>query len=375
MGKLLQCPVPLNINTQWQTDVRPRLLGDLQSVLQSLPRSLPREKTIVEPDFCMVGKALAGSNMIEMKPTVLVRCGSKRCQKAITDAVSDLTYLKRFSGDRIMVHRRPPRLASTPLDDAGVDSDIPVERTDDENADRWIEVGLTADQSACGLRMRISYSGNERMCTLGGLIRVDGKIYGLTTAHAMVSIAEQTLTDTSTEYESDTYCSSISSVSSAPSSTATSIPKVDAAATEQHEVSRPIAPDLDRLAWRCANLGPYSYATERRPTATNNAYAVSDATDLALIELPEELELLPNVYHLHDRGQDFTQTVTTADPVSSDHVDRRVSIICAPSDVRQGYLLPGDHLFLDRSTVFSTRKIQTDDILREFMTTISIECL
>jgi hypothetical protein len=151
--------------------------------------------------------------------------------------------------------------------------------------------------------------------------------------------------------------------------------KAEVASKEHLEISRPKALDLDGLEWRRATLGPYSYATERRPTVTNDAYALSNASDLPLIELLEELELLPNVYHLHDRGQSYTETITTTGQVLPDHTDRRVSIICAPSDIRHGHLLPGDHLFLDRSTVFSTKKLQTDNILRELMITILIERL
>lgn len=114
IGKIKDIPVPEPLEMEWVNVVRVQLLEDLHRVTQSLPRSLPKQKTTIMPELCMVGEAKSPTDFVELKPTVWIRCGSRRCKKAVSEAVKDLRYLHVFSKGRVHVHRRAPRLASSP---------------------------------------------------------------------------------------------------------------------------------------------------------------------------------------------------------------------------------------------------------------------
>ncbi|KAF2023645.1 hypothetical protein EK21DRAFT_118556 [Setomelanomma holmii] len=273
MGKHREQPVPEALASEWQTDIRGRLIQDLCPILQSLPHSLSREKTIVEPDFCMIGKLCGASDQVELRPTVVIRCGSKRCQKAIAEAVEDLGYLQSFSKKRAFSDTS----SDCESDNGSIDPDSP------SRTSSWL---AAQDQS-------------------------DG---------------------TRSESFTNTFGTSFS--------------------------------DFHPRDWVSSALGPYSYAGESRPLQSNNAYAVSDASDFALIEISEVLGKLPNSCRLSLPGLDNVETITSTKPLATIDCASVVSIVCSAADVRQGYLLDGDHVFLDRTTVFSTKNIQIESILK-----------
>jgi len=354
MGKARECPPPLAMNMEWSRIIRGRLIGDLISVLQSLPRSLSREKTIIEPELCMMGRLDGSSATVEMKPTVLIRCGSKRCQKAVANAVEDLEYLQSFSKSQVVIQRRAPQLASGERDTR---SDYLAPNVLEHDVIS-VEVGITVIESACGLQIICRHLDAERSCTLGGLVRVDDRVYGLTTAHAMVSLGSPSSSETCSSYDSDPEDHASSRTASEIS---TDLAQPSARIEASEDVVRP-----GIQGWATSHLGPYSYATQRHPLRTNNAYPVSNASDFALIELPKELCNLPNAYTSRWCDQESMDTITGVRTPSVEDLEASVSILCSPTDVCRGYLLPGDHLFLDRATVFSTKKIQLNSTLREY---------
>jgi hypothetical protein len=113
IGKLKDISPPKAMETEWVNNIRVQLLSDLRMVIQSLPRSLSKEKTTVEPELYMVGEANDQSDSVELKPTVWIRCGSRKCKKAVAEAVDDLKYVHAFSKGRVQIHRGAPRLASS----------------------------------------------------------------------------------------------------------------------------------------------------------------------------------------------------------------------------------------------------------------------
>jgi hypothetical protein len=359
MGKLLGCPPPVRMSTEWENVVRVRLLGDLYAVLQSLPHSLPRDRTVVEAELCMMGRCANPLEELEMIPTILIRCGGKRCKKAVENAVDDLDYLKNFSQGRVVVHRQAPRFASTTPNSRDL-SLRPLSLSDEP---RSVEVAVSENASACGLPIRTKHLGLDRFCTLGGLIQVNGKVYGLTTAHALVSLPNQPSSMTASDYDSGSDSSFSDSMTLPSLKTSRELRRMEIECGLESQTEN----------WTDAKLGPYSYLTKRQPQGTNNAYPVSDASDFALIEIAEELSAMPNSYRTSDHGRSNSdherpnlQTITKLGSPLSEKSAKQVSIIRTFSDVRRGHLLSGDHAILDKGAIFSTKKIELDCALGMF---------
>jgi hypothetical protein len=362
MGKLLGCPPPVRMSTEWENVIRVRLLGDLYAVLQSLPHSLPRDRTVVEAELCMMGKCANPLEELEMIPTILIRCGGKRCKKAVENAVDDLDYLKNFSHGRVVVHRQAPRFASTTTNSQDL-SPRPLSPSEDSTS---VEVAVSENASACGLPIRTKHLGLGRFCTLGGLIQVNGKVYGLTTAHALVSLPNQPSSMTASDYDSGSDSNFSGSMTLPSRKTSRELKRMETECGLGCQTEN----------WMDAKLGPYSYLTKRQPPGTNNAYPVSDASDFALIEIVEELSAMPNSYRTSDHGRCNSrtsdheshnlQTITKLGSPLSEKSAKQVSIIRTFSDVRRGHLLSGDHVILDKGAIFSTKKIELDCALGMF---------
>lgn len=362
IGRSRECPPPPALNMQWWKVVRVRLLGDLRPVLQSLPPSMPRNKTVVEPEFCMMGTLVGSSDTVELKPTILIRCGSRRCQNAVENVVEDLEYLKTFSDGHIIVHRRAPKFAA----DQDCEDEFAYDYMPQLDIDSVItvNVAITDFKSACGLNLTCERTDSRQACTLGGLIRVDGRVYGLTTAHALVQVNEKECSDVSSDDESS-YDDQSSSSSFTKSTT------ISQCSRSSNDGGDPVTfEDEDHNTspsrWITSELGPYSYANQRYPSRTNNAFSVSEGSDFALIYPEQALKSLPNTYSVRRRGLDVVETITSASSPSTTIDDGGVSIICSPTNVLQGHLVPGDHLFFDRNTIFCTKKIQLEIALREY---------
>jgi hypothetical protein len=367
VAKLLQFPPPLKMTTEWYQSTRIRLLGDLRLVLQTLPRSLSRTKSIVEPDLCMLGEADTITQVVHLKPTVVIRCGSKRCQKAVENSVNDLGYLKAFSKGRIRVHHGAP----IPAGRMGFSSTSKINDLHEEGPMPLVDIEFS-DASTCGARIRFSTGSSESyretFATIGGLIKVDELVYGLTAAHSMMPLLDPKLSNKGSDsdshlgYDSDTE----SSVHSLSSMSIRQLPSVlrevrQDAHSKKELPNHPITYDesVDSAQWLRATLGPFSYA-ETRDTSSSKTSALSSAADFALIEHVQGRQgwrAVNNVYFQQIRGE---QRETVIKNISSDVSSGPVSILCSASDVRSAYLLEGESMYMDRVAMFATRKIQTE---------------
>lgn len=129
----------------------------------------------------MAGGSTKGSTPVQLKPTTLVRCGSKRCQTENKAAVDDLAYLRAFSHGTVHVGTRAPRPAGREEENSAF--------VGAENGSLVIDQ-LCSNSSACGLRLRIVSSTelgifSTQSFTIGGFVIVNDKLYGLTTAHSL----------------------------------------------------------------------------------------------------------------------------------------------------------------------------------------------
>ena len=360
VGNVKDTPVPSSIQVQW-ISIRPRLIRDLRLVVQSLPRSLSREKTIVEPEICMAGKIDVKTGKVELKPAVWIRCGSRRCQKAITQAVEDLGYLQAFSRGPVRVHRKAPRFAANSTRISPQDRG-PL-------ASPSLQILFSEIGSACGATISFSFpngSLSKRTSTLGGLIRVDNKIYGLTTAHAIVDLLPD---DFGNNLYDDSDAESISSRSSSCSSLENT--EHDRRLRLQSEnntlyLKKPFMPSMPSSSRppssTCATLGPFHYSGFGNQLNEGISLSESEGCDFALIDIDPDRSPLLNFYKSHPiTSEVVAQTYVVGEFFPETELDRAgpVSIICPPDDVIDGELLEGTWQFFDRATVFTTEKIQT----------------
>jgi hypothetical protein len=345
VGKLRELSLPLETEAEWRQDTWPRLLGDLRCVLQTLP-ARSRKKTVIEPELRLLGEPDETTGLVELHPTVLIRCGCESYRIAIDKAVRDLGYLQSFSKGRVLVHRKAPTQASrsSVAIDLGSASCTP-HNVDD--ATDIVELAVSDTSSACGLRMRYtrhSIVTPQSLCTIGGLIKIDDKVYGLTTGHSITMLSEQ---------------EDVSNTESDSDSDAKSEIEID-----MRSMISPSSTDLESgtgnvsssLRWIRAQLGPFSYLNRRSHTATNHAYPLSQASDFALVEVGEHVRDFTNTYM--PSGQSYGPT-RTIDTISTEEPAGPVSIVCSPTDVRSAHLLEGDHGYLDRCAFFATKKLQT----------------
>jgi hypothetical protein len=365
VGKQYELPPPERARHEWCYEVRPELIKNLRTVIDSLPPSFTRAETTVEPELCMSGRVLPGHQTVVLKPTVWIRCGSKACQKAVQRAVADLSHVKRFP---INVTLHAPRPASASTVPFGLSWDLDVSRQDE--ADQILSVEHTeptnggshdgvalilqdtlnvsvqpfagARRSACGLKVEFSTpSGACYTSTLGGLILLNHAVMGLTTAHAVygdASHVERTLdvrredgnerngdhsSDRGTEFEADE--------SEAP------LPASLFAAKFGNQCFPPVEATLGALA-------------------RSNDYNA----DFVLLKLhPEHSQYARNAY-VSSRGDEII------DRTSQDLTARVVHLVCSSESPTSGHLLDGDCTILDKEGHWITRKIQLEKPLRKF---------
>jgi hypothetical protein len=108
-----------------------------------------------------------------------------------------------------------------------------------------------------------------------------------------------------------------------------------------------------------ALLYAFSFAGQKHLPTPRNPFSVSKSSDFALIELERSYTSSPNRYYQHRNEGNLpvgNYTVRNFTPESAGPVH----ILCSPFDIRPGYVLDGDSFFLDRTTMFSTKKIQTE---------------
>ncbi|KAF2868492.1 hypothetical protein BDV95DRAFT_609968 [Massariosphaeria phaeospora] len=201
-GLLEEVTPPDIIREKWKLQISERLEQHLLQTTQRLENLSPTiraEDTITEAELCMAGKKHSAASrfwdssqedVIALRPTVWISCGSKKCKKKVQEEIGRLPYLKHFLTTYGM---DPPYVslgASRPC--AGGNSADPLGQGQIvERVTFAIQVPLAGTTTICGAAARFpihtSKGAIERYSTVGGLVDVNGKSYGLTTAHGVVS--------------------------------------------------------------------------------------------------------------------------------------------------------------------------------------------
>ncbi|KAF2789692.1 MFS general substrate transporter [Melanomma pulvis-pyrius CBS 109.77] len=327
---------PASMETEWLA-IRQRLVTDLQPVIQSLPLSLQQSETTIELELCMAGEVVNKSKQIQLRPTIWIRCGGKQCQKVVRQAMNDLTYFPTFT---IQVHTKAPVPASTSFSTHGASLAAMASGANPiqihmESGGIQIQIQKYSNNSfsACGLKIRIKSDEGYHMCTIGGLVKVDGKLFGLTTAHSIFKADTQTGID--------------------------SIFKT-------HNLERTDSSTIEHKFpnyWSQTTLVVASYPGHRVLGGNLEGSPASNTTDIALVNMENGARELQNWYKEPASTTDNTSRTYSVDNIPSILQSGAVSIICSCTDVRPGFLLDGDALFFDRVGMFHTKKIQTEEPL------------
>jgi hypothetical protein len=233
-----------------------------------------------------------------------------------------------------------------------------------------LELALSNTASACGTRLRYSralYNSIwENTSIVGGLIRVDDVVYGLTTGHSVVSLTEdwdyeaESGTDSDSDPDSGTDSNIAGETSSSSSIMELASPhrllgneknSVKGTASKEGSYTEPL--------WVTTTLGPFKYSRFQHPRNPNSAFSPSEASDLALIKIGAEFRDLSNKYTSPSEMCGVAEDQCTVGKISTEHPAGPLSAVCSIADVRPAYLLDGYHGYMDSYSELSTMKIQT----------------
>jgi hypothetical protein len=367
VGKLYELPPREDLQLEWRQKIRPQLVKNLMTVIASLPQSLTRSETTIEPELIMSGSSFHGRSAVTLMPTIWIRCGSKQCRKAVQQAVADLSHVQQFPVHVTLHAPRPagagqaPESLSRATDPSLVDEILPVEA---DSSTRSITVTNVPDhtplptrnplsirvqslignqRSACGLRVQFSSSNGENYtCTLGGLVLLDNVVVGLTTAHAIF------------DYESDPDVFSPKKVHDSHSTKHSGQDMRNNEPSTQSRIKFSVPASL-----RAANFGNFYFPS--RPASAHVASPKNeDNHDFALLQLhPERSETARNIYQTSHGYQPI-------DTISRDLTAKAVRVVCSSEDVKSGQLIEGDCVLIDKAGYWETKKIQLETPLGKY---------
>lgn len=396
---------------RWEGEIKLRLMSDLATVSSW---SNPDES--FESELRMAG-VCKNEQVVKLSPTVCICCMSKACRKEFERAVKDLEYLASFSAGRVEVRLGAPKLAAEDLqfcdltahcdksssgrsqlsgpqlglledfeteearemqldtmynvlrDDRQGTLELEQQREAQELHDRWLhrdwmpQESLDGD-SACGIKFKTpAIRGGElgsKISTIGGLIMIDGMIYGLTTGHGILptpsALARAIRTSQSSESESESESESAWSDSDTTSCNASEID------VEYTDLGRRNARTIQRRNIPRGGLISYCGQTG---TGLCNDSSTTDNSDFALVDLQLSSRFeLYNQYHKSQGASDETLIYIDDVKHDSDLDNDEVLILSGKGRSVGGYLLATPASFRNKDALFQTRKIELDTPFR-----------
>jgi hypothetical protein len=181
--------IPDAVVQVWNEQVKKRLDEDLQHIIGGI--SAGTDHIFSETQLYMAG--IRRGTVLLAEPTIIITCGSKTCRRRIDRHLSRLKlhYLDDF-GYPISVQYQPAPAywASSSVMSSVEETQSRVPNFGFSDLHRlWIE--HTWSSTACGLKMKFDFTPvrQTRQCyaTLGGIVRIDNIIYGMTAAHTFLA--------------------------------------------------------------------------------------------------------------------------------------------------------------------------------------------
>ncbi len=354
VGRLYELPPPQDLNLHWHP-IRTKLMIDLRRAIRTTSITVKGQKQWFEPELYMSGRRLPGSEVVVLRPTIWISCGSTQCQKVLQNAVKDLSYTGHFP---VHVTRHAPRLAgleTTATESSRLDEVYEEEInyvmsdaiwTNHGHADRsdnqveiWVQSPFSNNNSACGLKVQIRDAcGVEHMCRLGGLVCIGDKILGLATAHAIPKIS-----------------SNVSSHGSEAGDEALFVFKPHRMHDDIH-IATPLHNTVSPTDWLPATVYLARYGAipglDLRGSSRSLVTPEEAMYDFALLQVDFGSQKRTQNRYESRSGTQVLQGVSNV------LTARAVSLVCSYNDIRSGWLLEGERIIVGDTACWKTRKIQ-----------------
>jgi hypothetical protein len=369
IGLLEHLPPPTPIEQEWNK-IFSKLENHLRRTTAQLDQRIPIDKTITDPVLCMAGKrctstsalqfldpgAVCPTNPVLLKPTVWIYCGGHRCKRRVENEINaQVPYLRWFleschmQEEQLRIALDAPRPAG---ETSSPHSSGPTVRVD--NISFAVQHPLSADNiwpAKARFTVNSPNGRTEIYSTIGGAICVDNRMFGLTTAHAIVSYLDQTTdeAESSDEESSVSDCDSKITSSSAFEGSNEGPYTSQANACSEPSPSDTEADEQAQSEWEKLDP-PKVLAYVGRGTSTGD-YSFPDlapsTSDFALVDLQT----------YRNQIQPIASTILPRDALSAGEV-RIITTAANPS--LRGYLLNGECSLVMRGAVMQTMKIQIE---------------
>ena len=378
VGLLRELPPPTVLQQKWDQTVRSNLEEHLCQATKTLPESLRDEDLITEVTFCMAGRRYRPKDTVSvprdpvaLDPTVWIFCGSKKCKTKVSEALQDLGYLNHFL--QMYSLEAPYVSLHAPWPAAEEHQPQPQDLTGMDRMSMAIQSRDPDKKYICGIGARFGVETSdrtfERYSTIGGFLFIDGSVYGITSAHGMMSglgesghSASEHNTESTSNLSSDTEssCGASSDEGSEVSDDSSCSARAPQTIAQTASAVEKRTLDIPKGPWSNLPL-PQILAYLSRGT-TKGDYSFPDLappmSDFALVDT-DSVAWRANEYL--DINRDTL--VTISDHILTRNLSSGDVWICGNTPTNHGvpiggYLLEGDASIILRGTIMRTRKIQ-----------------
>jgi hypothetical protein len=374
IGLLKEFPPPSEVQQKWDEQIRPSLEQHLCQATRTLPKSLSDDDVITEPVLCMAGKLcptkgsfLSTGDLVTLNPMIWIHCGSRKCKKKVIEVTRNLPYLSNFLQTFSLEAPHASLRAPWPAAN-GPRAENTQSELQDIQVSLAIQIPSSHSLQLFGAKIKFTIvkgsTSIERFCTIGGPLKVDSSIYGLTTAHGLVSaIQEVRVAETSSPMNISSEDEDNSS-SSDPGSESESDQQHRAAPIPSNRTSARSAGEHDKS--QSSDFGPGLWKPLPLPTSlsylgrmtTKGNYDLpqtqSMSSDFALIDLSNTFDCIdPDIPGISWSEIELAQLAATC--------SGEVFVVVRPEGRPvKGYLLDGEASIILRGKVVRTRKIQIE---------------
>lgn len=338
---------------RWDEYIKQRLDLEIQSVLQEVSAGIG--DIYAASTLSMVG--YKHGEGFQARPTIVISFSNKRCKRKVEEHLTrrELYYLKDFRCPLEYVVKEEPR---SRFRWSARSIDMTVSSRPAFSLSRYPALFLEHPMTSCGLKMKfvVEDEGAKQECyaTLGGIIGINGTMYGMSTAHTfLTNMSNSSNSRKGEKLVTIAQRSSAGSHASTPTSDNFELGPINPC-VQSPELGMHYKLLLDGKAMKYSGmeyspipslvLGPTGTASQN--TMTNNNYHL----DWALFPLPDNY-IMPN------KNERFDLEALT--PHSS-LVAGNVLILCGANVCREGFLTQASASLYTGTSAMDVREILLD---------------
>ncbi|KAJ4007664.1 hypothetical protein NW752_010332 [Fusarium irregulare] len=364
---------------RWEKQVLPRLLTDIKEFEKKMRRSSKtrrsRHRLSIAPELRMSGYVIEATNKVKLLPRIWILYGHDTWRKSVQKFVKELEWLSLEGFGEVEVHPGGPKLSALESSSMilGLDFNEDHMYYLDQRTTLYLHVEQTEGDSACGLVccatvMRDGAVMSQRLSRIGGILHVNDKPFGVTTAHGMLEwFVDACLEGQDDDEPSDDEPLNSPIASDAEEDEAMSAPDQNESTVADgtkytnrvRQWSQVSALGLTAFLQTSYHLSPdISPIIQRRSLEHVRGHRLSqDETvcpDFSLWGF-QDSETLENAYTMGNGKKVFIDA-----PASCyDAPEGPVQLLLGNDSPVPGFLLPGTRSFFVHGSQFKTRKIRT----------------